>query len=124
MQIEAGKIYRTRTGAKMGPFESVDGRVTWFDKENNYRWSDGRINKVDEMPGDLIGAWDGPVRIVERKEIVPGEYGLVTVWPDHGPQFCRVSLGSARRMSHDFTADDMRQISAVFLELADALEGK
>jgi hypothetical protein len=56
-------------------------------------------------------ATPSPVRAVTRREIVPGVYGLVTVW-DSG----YVTTDNLRQPS------DLREVARIFNEIADALD--
>jgi hypothetical protein len=55
----------------------------------------------------------GPVRTVTRKEIVPGKYGIVSVFADN-----TVHISCAG----NHTPSELRDAARVFSELADALE--
>lgn len=59
-----------------------------------------------------------PIRVITRKEIVPGKYGRIDVMidPDDGGSFIK-GLGFMR-------SSELREASRIFLELADALDDK
>lgn len=81
-------------------------------------WRDGHEGEGDLPDGS--GWWlnedqieplnDGPVRTVMRREIVPGEYGPVTLY------------GDASATASYATASHAREAARIFNEIADALE--
>lgn len=80
LKIEAGKYYKTRDGRKVGPTRT-GGQYIYVEGRSYYY--DGRRCRSHETAGDLISEWQdetpSPIRTVTRREIVPGQYGLIEV---------------------------------------------
>lgn len=116
MKIEEGKFYRTRDGRKSGPMSFTLDDLAWVNgrHETAVFRDTGLADVGKELPSDLVAEWtDGPVRTVTRKEIVPGDYGIVNVRIKFGPE-----VFIARRAA---SAAELRAAAAVLIELADAL---
>jgi len=65
-----------------------------------------------------------PVRTKTVKEIVPGEYGPVSLrrYDRDGADHIRVSLFYSDEMYRALDASELREAARIFIELADALE--
>lgn len=122
MKIEEGKYYRTRDGQKVGPMRRSNCRdyqwTAFFNNDNRLWDAFGRRYMESYGSTDLIAEWtdDSPVRVVTRKEIVPGVYDLVKVMKN----------GTNNRpgiIIDDFmNSDQLRKAAAILNEIADALE--
>lgn len=128
MQIEEGKSYKTSDGRKVGPMHLghgvkrawVSGRSSAHDAEWEF---DGRVVMAGpEKYGDLIAEWKdeptGPVTIETVKRINTGTFKRVHVTPING------DFVSLHLQGQTFNATELRDISELATQLADALEGK
>lgn len=122
MKIEAGKYYKTRDGRKVGPMREIDRELT------DYPWTD----QVEEMPmqryndwgeevgepssHDLISEWQdeatSPIRTVTRREIVPGNYGLIQIF-DNGCMYIETD---------SYTAEQCREAAHLLNQIAEVLQ--
>lgn len=103
MQLEAGLLYRTRDGRKVGPMEGFGGSGCFRDTvgTGKYWGADGTGHHVP----DIVAIWnDGPVRDVTRREIVAGVYGRIGV-RDVGGGAVMLSLVSTTGVMSDFGAE-------------------
>lgn len=124
LTIEEGKFYRTRDGRLVGPMiRSNVGK--WTDIANGFQWSYDNgmhCHKDVGCPYDLVSEVpnSGPVRTVTRKEIVPGEYGIVRVLakPEDDPF---VHAAHVRIDDGYSTSSELRAAAATLIEIADAL---
>ena len=145
MKIEAGKFYRTRDGRKVGPILYGQPHDPEVDGDQPPPWpfrSGDHWYKIDgfSCPGslsdhtdkdDLIAEWTdepaGPVRTRTVTEIVPGVYGRIEVYAYRdGTAGIRPRLedgGVAGESFAALNAAELRAAAAVFVQLADALEG-
>lgn len=124
MKIEEGKFYRTRDGQKVGPVrrKDRDSGTPWIadqcfdDWVSEWRETGSLLSSGQPHPLDLVAEWtEGPVRTVTRKEIVPGDYGIVKVTTN---PHVWVSIGVFREQ----TPAELRAAAATLTEIADALE--
>lgn len=120
LKIEAGKYYRDINGTKHGPmvdYGSSDG-YPWAVEEEDFAWWDENGKPEKETNAiELVAEWsDGPTRTVTRREVVEGQYGLVTVDEDGV-----VSISST--ISGGATADQLLAAAAVLTEIAEAVRG-
>lgn len=132
MKIEEGKFYRTRDGRKAGPATAIiddDSQVMDVPVETpvrNHVWIEtGTRSKLEERPEptDLVAGWNaGPVRTVTRREIVPGQYGVVEIDKDSRVTDEGVSLWLPR--NHRYSPAELRATAATLTEIADALESQ
>lgn len=127
MIVKDGMYCMADNGAKVGPIRRTSQKLTdpWpfvcdyndTNTERLYIRTNGETQDGtgDYTTPDLIAEWqsDGPVRTVTRKEIVPGEYGKVTVFDDGFVSVYSVS-----------NPVDIRAAAATLVEIADALEYK
>jgi hypothetical protein len=132
-----GAYGRTRDGRRVGPL--YDNRKS--DDHRNYAWKclgveyihrsdgkdgpynaawcvDGRFYETTTHPLDLVAEWiDSPVRIVTRREIVPGTYGTVAVGDvTTNGNAVAISVGSGH-----YTPDELDAAARVLTQLAGAL---
>jgi hypothetical protein len=124
VKIEAGKFYKTRDGSKVGPaiYRPVHGCFQagrdWLVSGCRY-YEDGTPfgRKDAEWALDLISEWTdeptGPVITETVKRIVPGTYGIVTVYSNHSTEIIARS---------GYTAAELRAAAATLTEIAEALE--
>lgn len=128
MKLEPGKLYRTRDGRKAGPMATYPnsklliGNVEPGDSGDLGRLfciEDGK-HFLNERRLDLVAEWDGPVRMVITKQIVPGDYGAVHV----GVVGIGVGWVHLGVRAGEYHTDDLRNIIATLTEIADAMEGK
>ena len=123
MNIVEGKFYRTRENIKVGPARRQDDASYYnWTVAGNWYTDEGRyVGRDEDHLLDLIAEWTdeppGPVRSVTRKEIVPGQYGIVRVFArDNEWLPLRVEMPSL-----GYTADELRAAAATLTEIADAL---
>lgn len=119
VKIEAGKYYKTRDGIKVGPIRNYDDRFyykasfccgNWTYLENG-KWA----GSTEEDNRDIIAEWqDQPstLRIVTRREVVPGTYGIVQVTSNRE---IKIQLGK-------YSADKLREAAHILNQIAEALE--
>lgn len=130
MKIEAGRFYKTREGRKVGPMCRGDGGPWhWFTREPIDGWFEGGADTgFGPSPKDIVAEWvdepTSPVRTVTRKEIVPGIFGIVNVYPGSRKAIIRVSrpLVDTYDDAIDATSAELRAAAKVFTDLADALD--
>lgn len=142
MQIEEGKFYKTRSGHKSGPLTKTPISDQWHQTHpltngsETYRL-DGTTSTADnEWPEDLIAEWKdeptGPVTIETVKRINSGTFGRVSVGqtnPIGAAKATSVLVGVTTKsggssFNVDMDASELRAAADVFIQLADALEGK
>lgn len=123
MKIEEGKYYLTRDGKKVGPMRELDREQTdypWTDQYGDLpdlRYSDSgcEIGTFSES-FDLISEWKdetpSPIRTVMRKEIVPGNYGIVAITKSN-----KVMIAAG-----EYTADELHEAAHTLNQIAEALE--
>jgi len=139
MQIEAGKYYRTRDGQKVGPMMDCSHK-------DGFRWCTESLDPPyysDDgcpQPGTasrgyteepIVAEWTdepaGPVRTRTVTEIVSGVYGRIEVYAYRdGTVGIRPRLKNGEVAGESFavlTAAELSAAAAVFVQLADALEG-
>ena len=130
MKIEEGKYYRTRDGRKVGPMkldeDSFSARFHWIGDGNGADYDNsGRDCDNDDCVYHLIAEWPdepaSPVRTVTRKEIVEGDYGVVTVGSTIGSTVS-ITLDGSREGWVRVSAEQIREAAKVFTEIADALD--
>lgn len=124
-----GAYGRTRDGQRVGPIErgeQYDMGGPWpFKVDREYYDCRGVAFSTFAVswfsgggPNDLVAEWtDSPVRIVTRREIVPGTYGLVLVHETFKPAV----LTHITMNAHDPSPDELDAAARVLTELAEAL---
>lgn len=146
MKIEEGKFYRSRDGRKVGPMEAYSGDHPWFGTIDDdasgagcwFRGEGGSFSGYGSTPHrlDLVAEWhedsldrveaeikaeiSSPVRTVTRKEIVPGEYGHITISDDNRMMLDGVSIWLPR--NRRWKAEELRAAAATLTEIAEALD--
>lgn len=143
MKIEEGKFYCTRNGRLVGPMLSEIYPETlywkgWLDGRYRFWFRDGKVSAGDwESAFDLVAEYggiamqSGPVREITsvKKEIVPGEYAGVQVINNGVFSYGAAKLSIPRvmigiKLGTEFTAQGLREASAVLIALAEALDHK
>lgn len=127
MQIEEGKSYKTRDGEKASTArrDRVGDYQAWIlsvgDVSRRYD-SDGTWDHGETSKYDLIAEWKeeptGPVTIETVKRINTGTFKRVHVTPIND------DFVSLHLQGQTFNATELRDISELAAQLADALEGK
>jgi hypothetical protein len=126
--LREGGYYRTRNGLKAGPAVllhesdagyarmSLDGDMRYFHLDGTHG-NDVAIKNIPDY--DLIAEWhDGPVRVVTRKQIVPGTYGIVRVFErDNEWLPLRIEMPAL-----GYSSAELRAAAATLTEIADALD--
>lgn len=119
VKIEEGKFYKTRDGRKVGPMKAYS-----FDLHPKERWTDGyKTYRNDGTFGgtfrecDLISEWEdtttqGLIREVRRREIVPGQWGIVHVRRD----------GFLWVDGNKYTPEQLREAAHLFNQISEVLE--
>ena len=85
LKLEVGKMYTDRTGNVRGPMRLIKNPAWHKFTDGNLSWGEygTALSTGTEFDNDLIAEWTteptGPVRMVTRKEIVPGVYGGLEV---------------------------------------------
>ncbi len=130
VKIEEGKFYKTRDGRKAGPIVIHFGREHagaegfrddhWYISTNRY-YSEmsGRTSIRGESPDDLIEEWQDPtpttpIRTITRREIVPGDYGVVGVTQD-----CNIVIYKSK-----YTPEELREAAHILNQIAEYLESE
>ena len=122
MKIEAGKYYKTRDGRKVGPMKSWSLGVWHFNSQDSPQseglWLDDGTAKypgAEDSP-DLISEWKdespSPIRTVTRREIVPGNYGVVAITKSN-----KVMIPAG-----DYTAEELREAANLLNQIAEVLQ--
>ena len=125
VKLEVGKYYKRRDGCKVGPMvRNIDGE---YRETHPFTCPSGYTYKIDggylvgnsEYAFDIIAEWTdepvSPARTVTRKDIVPGQYGKVSI-----ESYCV----DAVEVSIDgfLTTSELRAAIATLTEIADAME--
>lgn len=148
MKIEEGNFYKTRDGRRVGPMKRTDCYGTdwiWTVEENfavdgvwGKAWKangsySAKLGEPEEITdGDLVCEWGNqeksPVRVRSVKEIVPGQYGKVTVkWRNTEQTVGNtvtvgICLGDAWCIP--LNSNELRAAATTLVELAEYLEQK
>ena len=120
LKLEVGKMYTDRTGNVRGPMRLIKNPAWHKFTDGNLSWGEygTALSTGTEFDNDLIAEWPaeptGPVRTVTRttKEIVPGVYGQLRVYPD----------GEVQIVASTLTVANIRAAIATLTEIAQALE--
>jgi hypothetical protein len=130
VKIEEGKFYKTRDGRKVGPMEEnpdfnreagMRGETyPYYERKSGNSYTEDGISAYDvteDCEDNIISEWqEGPIREVCRRDIVPGQWGIVTVDNRNTKTITlKIEWGS-------FNSEEIREAAHLFSQLAEVLE--